>query len=632
MKSVKIKSSWIAIVILVVLVSVLYVFLEWLFIVTKPSFMTILPISKKLLIFLYTSSLLSLITTAPIIVLFLIDKISKEKISGVLKAIGLFVPSVVLASLSLLLIDNFTYTIFRFGIVTSKGFVRGIYAFFYLSLLFIFFYQLVKLVENFGKKLGSLDLRKKIFINSLLVILIIPSIILPSTQSYFSSNDNLLEIKENAIERPHIILITPDGVNASHMSVYGYQRETTPFLEELSENALIAENGFTNSANTVGSITSILTSKFPTDVGVIYPPDILRGEDAYEHLPGVLKSLGYYTVQFGQDHFVDAYQLNILNGFDEANGRTEGKDQFLIQIKKYLPTNFSFFIYEAGNRIIDRLSHVFFIREMENTYAQVTTSPETIEDFEKIEKTIDLINKTDQPLFVHIHWMGTHGARFFPSEQVFSKGKNPENQLDWDNDFYDDSILEFDSAVSYLYSALEEKKLEEKIILFIGSDHGQLYRTNLRIPLIIKFPYGDYKGRISENVQNIDVAPTILDYININQPDWMIGNSLIDENYEALPIISLDVVYKLKNGSIDYASIEPPFYQFGYIHTIICDDYYTIDLSKYSWGKIKIDRIGDNCSTSKMDDLDVISLMINHLDTYGFDTSALQESIFGDGN
>ena len=103
------------------------------------------------------------------------------------------------------------------------------------------------------------------------------------------------------------------------MSLYGYERETTPFLDSIKENLIIGQNHFTNSANTSGSIVSIMTGKYPTTTRLLYPPNVLKGTDSLEHLPGILKSRGYYTAQFAVKHYVDSSVQNLLNSFDESN-------------------------------------------------------------------------------------------------------------------------------------------------------------------------------------------------------------------------------------------------------------------------------------------------------------------------
>jgi hypothetical protein len=138
----------------------------------------------------------------------------------------------------------------------------------------------------------------------------------------------------------------------------------------------------------------------------------LRDDDAYQHLPGILWAQGYYTVQMTIPHYGDAYTLNLLNGFDKANGREMAVSSVLMSISGYMPTDFSYFLYEIGNRLIDRLRHIFFIKTMTNPMDLVMNAPDEIVDQTKIDDTIKLIRKSNKPLFNSYTLMGTNGENF----------------------------------------------------------------------------------------------------------------------------------------------------------------------------------------------------------------------------
>ena len=69
------------------------------------------------------------------------------------------------------------------------------------------------------------------------------------------------EIKEKPELIPNILILSADGLEASHMSAYGYSRKTTPFIENLLKESVIFENHFTNSSRTTGSVGSLFSGK-----------------------------------------------------------------------------------------------------------------------------------------------------------------------------------------------------------------------------------------------------------------------------------------------------------------------------------------------------------------------------------
>ena len=61
-------------------------------------------------------------------------------------------------------------------------------------------------------------------------------------------------------QRPNVIFYVIDGGDADLMSLYGYERETTPFLEELAAEAVVFTRAYSNSTWTQPSTVSFMTS------------------------------------------------------------------------------------------------------------------------------------------------------------------------------------------------------------------------------------------------------------------------------------------------------------------------------------------------------------------------------------
>lgn len=626
-----IQNFWKGVFALTFISGFIYVFMEWLFNITKPSFMNNMNLFGKLEILDFVGSLTALIGVIPVFFLFLLSKIPfLKKTENLILSLAAIVPTAFLSALILILVDNFTYTIFRYGIVSTIGIWRALYAILFI-VLFVFTYRFtLSTIHNLHTNIHTS--RFGWLISILIIVFMLASLFIP----YFRHGTLAGVIPEWNLNTtngqfPNIIMITSDGVNAGHMSLYGYKRDTTPFLRELSDTSLVAENAFTNSANTSGSIVSILNSKYTTTTRVLYPPNILRAQDSYQHLPGILKTLGYYTIQMGFEVYVDAYNLNLLSGFDEVNGRTYLGSNYFDKLKTYLPGESAYFFYETFNRIFDRLRHIFFIHKMENAFQQVTMVSESFSDVEKLAKLFNILETKNQPIFVHIHWMGTHGAKFYANEQKFSGSKQKELQNDWDIDFYDDSIYEIDQIIKQIYEKLEiEGKAENSIIVF-GSDHAQKYLTNVRIPIFFHFPNDENAGRILMNAQNIDIAPTLLDSLGQPLPDWMEGESLLDGLEIQRPIFAAGVgKAKVEDGFtvVDRDALKPPFYQFGYFSINMCDQWYRLSVvDGISFQQGKIGFYNTACSNEPMSDRDVLQLFVEHLKEKSFDTGILEEWI-----
>jgi len=177
-----------------------------------------------------------------------------------------------------------------------------------------------------------------------------------------------------AVRLPNILIIGSDGVDADRMSLYGYARDTTPFLRALAPRALVADFAFANATSSAGSITALLTGRLPSSTGVVYPPNILRGGDSYRHLPGLLKGLGYRTLEVSVPHYADANDLNFRRAFDESNGRVSRETASAV-VARLAGDDAAYLLGAIRDRVEERALHLAGVRAMRDVYAEVTKAP-----------------------------------------------------------------------------------------------------------------------------------------------------------------------------------------------------------------------------------------------------------------
>jgi hypothetical protein len=633
------RLSWCSLLTQTVLAIYGYAFMEWLFFATKPSFMDSLPPGGKIELFLLTGLVLAAFALPCLALLRLLGWIPGPlQRWQVFLIIGAIIPALFAASTSLLLIDNFTYTIFKFGIVTSQGIVRGVYAVLAVVLLAAWYRQVLLNLKPRPRAGGTETARPRPtpWRNApfgLALALIVGSLpiglIRLATATHIAGGSTALLQRQ-----PNIVLLGADGMDASDLSLYGYGRKTTPRLDELAPESLVAENNFSNADHTTGSVFSMLTGKYPAATRLLYSPNILRGADAYGHLPGILQRAGYTTVQITFPYYIDAYDVNMQEGFDEVNGRSLEQGELFRLARRIHFEDVGYFLPRLAERIFDRLRHIFYIRTMPDPYRDVIqpVDPNNIykmSDQERMEKLALMLLKTDRPLFVHVQLMGTHGARFYPRQRLFSAGEDQTQE--WMPDFVDDAVLDFDAYVGELTDTLSVAGLLDNTILIIYSDHVDRWRTNGRIPLLIRFPHGEHAGRIRNNTQNMDIAPTLLDYLGMETPAWMSGKSLLEGEPPRLrPIISAGVVGVDCHGPdwwcvIDPSLSRPPFYQFGYLQVVVCQRMYILNLTNHQWSESGVEGHTHPCALSDLPTSgQVRKMMLDHLRSNGFDVSSLE--------
>lgn len=611
------SGNWQSLFAISILTAYFFVFMEWVFFVTKPSFMDGMGISQKIGVLLVAGGILGIISVVLILVFFFVHLLSPHS-SGNLLYGAVLVPAILLAVLALLLLDNFTYTIFKFGVVSTHGFFRAVYALLFLFFLFYFY----RWVLDFSERKRSAFYRR--FLSILPILLIAASALFLFGRSNSAPSHEKAALDTGTKQFPNILILGSDGVNASHTSVYGYERDTTPNLRQLAAQALVAENAYSNAGNSSGSVTSMLTGKLPTETRVLYAPNVLNGLDSYQHLPGMLNELGYFTVEIGIPKYVDAYEVNMQNGFDLVNQHFISNDSFFQAGPALRLGDISYFLYQIFDRVSDRLLHIAYVRLMENPY-KLVTEPDTqlnIGDRARVDQLLELITDTDEPLFVHMHLMGTHGSMFYPTRRVYSAGQEQKDK--WLDDFYDDAILDFDGYIKEVFDTLSETGKLENTIVVIYTDHNQEYHTTQRVPLMFYFPGGEHAGKMQNNVQNADISPTLLDYLKVPIPEWMAGHSLLQGEPPQDRLI-----FSATAGQVDPEKYKPPFYQFGTIGVIACDRWYEFYTKSNLIATGQVTGHTSPCGQQEEQTPESVKTsMLKHLQELNFDVPALPDDIY----
>src|SRR5919197_4023621 len=89
-------------------------------------------------------------------------------------------------------------------------------------------------------------------------------ILMTRLSSDFSSHYfNPGSANSSSVSNPNIIILGSDGLSAKYLTAYGSTLQTTPFLNEVAQTSLVAENAFPNGGGTTASTTSVLTGKEP---------------------------------------------------------------------------------------------------------------------------------------------------------------------------------------------------------------------------------------------------------------------------------------------------------------------------------------------------------------------------------
>ncbi len=307
------------------------------------------------------------------------------------------------------------------------------------------------------------------------------------------------------------ILISLDTVSAQHLSLYGYERETTPFLVQLSQRATVFEYAFVQLPGTLPSHMSMFTGLYPDQHDVFPPDSVLAAE--IPTVPEVLKAGGFRTIGHTDGGYVSG-RFGFSRGFDEFNDEriilwTRGDHTFNRGLKslRALPADQRFFLFVHSYAAHDPY-----------------TPP-----------------KECRGLF----WQGPPpaGAKVSASAVLtnHNKGLAPlsDEVVAYYRSQYDAEIRCLDAEIGRFFEGLQELGLDTQVTMIITADHGeeflqhgmmaheQIYNENMRVPLLILTPGVSGGRRVRQVVQSIDLAPTLLELAGLPALPGLPGRSLV---------------------------------------------------------------------------------------------------------
>lgn len=546
------------------------VYFEWLFHATKESFLSALGLPGQLAVLASSVAVAALASLAILTPLAVAGSLARARVGRLLHRVAVVLIAATLAALVLLLVDNFTLTVFRTG-VRTLGRAGSIV---YLLVLVALIVVLTRwLAQRTVQRSAADDRQARIAVAAVAVIAV--GVVGATALRRRASHDFR---PGAAVRLPNILIVGSDGVDADRMSLYGYAKDTTPFLRSLAPRALVADFAFANATSSAGSITALLTGRLPSSTGVVYPPNILRGDDSYRHLPGLLKGLGYRTLEVSVPHYADANDLNFRRAFDESNGRVSRETASAV-VARLAGDDAAYLLGAIRDRVGERALHLACVRAMRDVYAEVTKAPVgEVGDQEMLARLAQFTTAANQPFFAHVHLMGTHGPLFAPRSSEFRR-REPQTH-DWQREHYDDTVRDFDDHIRDIVATLQERGLLEHTILVVWSDHGTLWRSTSPIPLVFRFPGGEPNGRIAQNVQAADVAPTLLDAMGSAVPEWMDGSSVLHGVDGCRTILSFTSDWDLwrMQGGVWFSGGTGKLGSLGFVQAVQCETTYSFDV------------------------------------------------------
>ncbi len=350
-----------------------------------------------------------------------------------------------------------------------------------------------------------------------------------------------LHVKSNG-KKMNVIFILSDDHRYDFMGFMGKPKFLeTPNMDRMAKEGAHLQNAFVTTSLCSPSRASILTGLFSHKHGVV--DNNFPVPEGTVFFPQYLQKAGYETAFMGKWHM----------GHEKDDPRP-GFDKWISFMGQG--------VYYDPEFNIDgkRVKREGYISDLLTDYA------------------VDwLKQKRDKPFFLYLSHKAVH-AMFKPAKRHLGKYDNvkleypksmantPENykdkprwvkeqrnswhgvdymyhgQMDFDTFYrrYCETLLGIDESIGTVLKTVEELGVADNtVVMYMGDngfsfgEHGlidkrHMYEESMRVPLLAWAPGLIRPGtKISQLVQNIDIAPTVLECAGISKPDQMDGMSFL---------------------------------------------------------------------------------------------------------
>ena len=351
--------------------------------------------------------------------------------------------------------------------------------------------------------------------------------------------------------KPNIVIISLDAVRAQNLSFYGYSRNTTPFLSSMEGELATYENAISSTYWTMPSVASLFTGMYTSGHGLVVDGDKLS--PSLQTLPKILRQHEYrcgafvrnvYVSEYSGLHrdFDDFYSTFVLDSVKKVASKISRRGMSRLQLPGITR------LYNLPSRDGNTLKKYFATIAARSVDVLFDTGAgKFVQDFSGWVKQY-----RSNSFFAYFHFLETHTPYRAPLKFAFEFLSLRDNlkklfinhdhlkfllgECDMTSeDFrilvscYDNSIRYVDHLIGKIVRLLQTNGVYDNTLIIVLADHGDnigdhglmfhyscLYDTLIKIPLLVKFPADiNLTGRISQVVQNVDILPTILSLLDI---------------------------------------------------------------------------------------------------------------------
>jgi len=357
---------------------------------------------------------------------------------------------------------------------------------------------------------------------------------------------------------PNVLLIVLDTVRADHLSLYHYERATSPVLERLAKRGILFEEARATASWTLPSHASMFTGRWPHELAVKWLTP-LRGNDPT--LAEYLGSHGYATAGFVANDLYCSYDTGLDRGF------THYEDYVLERLSPFRTARLVDLTLKTVANVGDTLSQFFDagpFRPLQESVLDQLQGGDRKHAASINREFVDWLSQRSEPcrpFFVFLNYFDAHSLYLLPPGAEYRFGLKPRTQADFQlfehwrdidklrmpphyrtlvRDCYDNCLAYLDQRLGELFDELQRRGVLDQTLVIVTSDHGEglgehnlydhgesLYRNEVRVPLLIVLPAGSQsQGVVREAVSLRDLPATIVDLVGLQAGSPFPGQSL----------------------------------------------------------------------------------------------------------
>ncbi len=300
----------------------------------------------------------------------------------------------------------------------------------------------------------------------------------------------------------NVVIIIMESIGSEYIGRFNNGKGYTPFLDSLIDQSFVIRHAFANAKRSIEGIPAILAG-IPA---LMSDPFITSSysENTFSSLASMLKKKGYYSCFFHGG-------TNGTMGFDNFT-RSAGFDRY-------------FGRSEYGND-----------KDFDGTWG--------IYDEPFLHKFADELSKFRSPFLASLFTLSSHHPYSIPHdlESAFSVGTLPIHQ----------SVQYTDYSLKSFFKYASTQEWYQNTLFVLSTDHtaiseSSFYQSRVgmySIPLIFFRPDGSLKGIQEKTSQQIDILPSVLDYLHYDIPYFAFGKSVFDNSSKGFAVNFINDTYQ----------------------------------------------------------------------------------------